>query len=300
MRRQVTGGFVEVNCATLRGDAAMSTLFGHRKGAFTGAVSDRPGLLRAADQGLLFLDEIGELGLDEQAMLLRALEEKRFLPLGADVETTSDFQLIAGTNRDLERAVVEGRFREDLLARINLWTFRLPGLNERREDIEPNLSYELERYAEAHGQRASFNKEAQRRFLAFARSTDASWRRNFRDFNAAIVRMATLAPGGRIDVATVNEEIGRLMSAWGSGPDDVQDVLTRHLGPDAAAALDRFDQVQLADVLRVCETSASMSEAGRTLFAVSRTKRASTNDSDRLRKYLKRFGLAWDDVATAP
>src|SRR4029077_5505398 len=98
---QVKGDFIEVNCATIRGDAAMSALFGHVKGAFTGAVNARPGLLRTADDGMLFLDEIGELGGDEQAMLLRALEEKVFLPLGSDKETRSDFQLIAGTNRDL-------------------------------------------------------------------------------------------------------------------------------------------------------------------------------------------------------
>ncbi len=299
-RRQIEGEFVEVNCATLRGDAAMSTLFGHKKGAFTGAVSDRPGLLRAADQGLLFLDEIGELGLDEQAMLLRALEEKRFLPLGADRETTSHFQLIAGTNRDLETSVADGGFREDLLARINLWTFELPGLADRREDIEPNLAYELERFGQTHGQRASFNKEAYRRFVAFAKSPQATWRRNFRDFNAAVVRMATLAPGGRIDVATVNDEMARLSGGWRprSGPGASDDaVLVRHLGEDGVRALDRFDRVQLADVLRVCERSSSMSDAGRILFAVSRTRRASTNDSDRLRKYLKRFGLSWDRVA---
>ena len=98
-----------------------------------------PGLLRAADGGVLFLDEIGELGTDEQAMLLRAIEEKQFLPLGADREVRSDFQLIAGTNADLPAAVARGRFREDLLARINLWTFRLPGLRERagRHRAEP-------------------------------------------------------------------------------------------------------------------------------------------------------------------
>ena len=83
-RHQIEGAFVEVNCATLRGDNAMSALFGHKRGAFTGAVSDRPGLLRSADKGLLFLDEIGELGLDEQAMILRAIEDKRFLPVGSD------------------------------------------------------------------------------------------------------------------------------------------------------------------------------------------------------------------------
>ncbi len=102
LRHQVEGPFVEVNCATLKGDSAMSALFGHKKGAFTGAVQDRPGLLKSADKGLLFLDEIGELGLDEQAMILRAIEEGRFLPVGADTEAKSEFQLIAGTNRNLD------------------------------------------------------------------------------------------------------------------------------------------------------------------------------------------------------
>ena len=148
----------------------MSALFGHVKGAFTGATTDRPGLLRAADGGMLFLDEIGELGVDEQAMLLRAVEEKRFLPVGSDREVQSDFQLIAGTNRDLAAEVAHGRFREDLLSRINLWTFRLPGLSARREDIEPNLDYELEQYTARTGIKVTFNKEARRRFLDFAMS----------------------------------------------------------------------------------------------------------------------------------
>jgi transcriptional regulatory protein RtcR len=141
-RHRLTGPFIEVNCATLRGDAAMSTLFGHVKGAFTGAQTTRAGLLRAAHGGLLFLDEIGELGLDEQAMLLKAIEEKRFFPVGSDAEVTSDFELIAGTHRDLRQMVAAGTFREDLYARINLWTYNLPGLAERREDIEPNLEFE--------------------------------------------------------------------------------------------------------------------------------------------------------------
>ena len=94
-RGLIEGPLVEVNCATIRGDGAMSALFGHVKGAFTGAAKDRKGLLRAAHGGLLFLDEIGELGLDEQAMLLRAIEEKRFLPVGTDSEASSDFMLIA-------------------------------------------------------------------------------------------------------------------------------------------------------------------------------------------------------------
>src|SRR5262252_7445444 len=120
-RHQVKGSFVEVNCATIRGDAAMSALFGHVKGAFTGAVRDRTGHLRTADGGALFLDEIGSLGLDEQAMLLHALEEKVFFPLGGDREVKSDLQPVAGTNAGRGCEVREGRFREDLLARINLW-----------------------------------------------------------------------------------------------------------------------------------------------------------------------------------
>jgi transcriptional regulatory protein RtcR len=155
----------------------MSALFGHVKGAFTGAQKDRAGLLRAAHKGVLFLDEIGELGLDEQAMLLRALEERTFLPLGSDEEAHRDFQLIAGTNRDLFAAVRQGRFREDLLARINLWTFSLPGLKHRVEDIEPNLDFELDRFAERAGRCVTFSKQAREKFLNFALSPASDWPR---------------------------------------------------------------------------------------------------------------------------
>lgn len=311
-RRQIEGAFVEVNCATLRGDQAMSALFGHVKGAFTGALQDRPGLLKAADGGMLFLDEVGELGPDEQAMLLRALEEKRFLPLGSDQEAGSDFQLICGTNRDLAAGVAGGRFREDLLTRINLWTFRLPGLRERAEDIEPNLQYELDQFARASGVHVTFSREAKERFLAFAGSEEGRWTANFRDLDASITRMATLAPGGRITIEIVEEEIARLREAWAgpaaeakgagmgagaAGGDDDDALLEELLGPERLAAVDLFDRVQLAAVVRVCRSSRSLSEAGRTLFATSRQRRRTVNDADRLRKYLARFGLSWDALA---
>lgn len=302
-RKQVQGRFVEVNCATLRGDQAMSMLFGHAKGAFTGAIKDRPGLLKSADAGVLFLDEIGELGIDEQAMLLRAIEDKRFLPVGTDIEVESDFQLIAGTNRDLAQHARQGAFRDDLLARINLWSFELPGLADRPEDIAPNLDYELERYATKHNMRITFQRDAKQAFLQFATSAEAIWKGNFRDFSAAVERMATLAPGGRIDSSVVQDEIDRLRHAWradsmdaGSKHHDLLE-LTSVLGPNAIHDLDRFDQVQLADVLRVCRKSASLSEAGRVLFAASRRQRTSVNDSDRLRKYLAKFKLRWSDLS---
>lgn len=297
-RGQVEGSFVEVNCATIRGDGAMSALFGHVAGAFTGASHNRPGLLRSADRGVLFLDEIGELGFEEQAMLLRALEEKRFLPVGSDSEVASDFQLIAGSNRDLARAVIDGRFREDLLARIDLWTFELPGLRQRREDIEPNIDFALQEMARSEGRRVTFNREARDAFASFAQADTAQWSANFRDLNASLLRMATLSPGGRIGVAEVEEEIGRLLQAWAhsavakdAGQGDLEPILGA-----ASKTLDRFERVQLADVVRVCQQSRSLSEAGRTLFAASRRRKKTANDADRLRKYLARFGLDWQAV----
>ena len=300
LRRQAAGHFVEVNCATIRGDTAMSALFGHKRGAFTGAATDRKGLLVEADGGMLFLDEIGELGLDEQAMLLRAIEEKQFMPVGSDREAKSDFQLICGTNRDLGDAVRMGRFRGDLLARINLWSFALPGLAERRDDIEPNIAYELQRLAERVGKEVRFNKEAYRRFVDFAASPDARWHGNFRDLNAAISRMATMSPAGRITRETVDGEIARLQQTWndasgrrGDDPDDTS-LLEQLLSEDQLSTLDRFDAVQLAEVIRVCQRSRSLSDAGRQLFAASRQQRRKVNDADRLRKYLLKFDLTWD------
>ena len=296
-KQRLKGPFIEVNCATIRGDAAMSALFGHRKGAFTGAVQDRKGLLCEADGGMLFLDEVGELGWDEQAMLLRAIEEKRFLPVGSDKETGSDFQLICGTNRDLQAEVARGRYREDLLARINLWTFHMPGLADRPEDIEPNLQYELDRFAERQGRRTTFNKEARNGFLKFATSPDALWSANFRDLSGAVTRMATMAPGGRITVDVMKEETERLRRAWqrtGSGPDD--NIVAQVMGQETASQLDLFDRAQLAEVLRVCQKSNSLSQAGRALFSVSREKKKMRNDADRLRKYLSRFDLTWEII----
>ncbi|MCU0683212.1 MAG: RNA repair transcriptional activator RtcR [Polyangiaceae bacterium] len=296
-RRQLGGEFVPVNCATLRGDAAMSTLFGHVKGAFTGALKDRPGLLQRANGGLLFLDEVGELGLDEQAMLLRAIEEKTFYPMGSDRLAQSDFQLIAGTNRDLSGRISAGRFRDDLLARINLWSFALPALRERPEDIEPNLRYELEQAGRALGANVTMSREAKDRYLAFARSPAALWSGNFRDLNASVTRMATLARGGRISVEVVDEELGRLAALWAGAPGVAgpgagdEALLDGVLAPDALAGLDRFDRVQLAEVVRVCRRARSLSDAGRALFASSRLRKSSSNDADRLRKYLTRFGL---------
>lgn len=309
-RHQVEGEFVEVNCATLHGDGAASTLFGHKKGSFTGAAADRAGLLRTAHKGVLFLDEIGELGPDEQAMLLKAVEEKRFYPLGSDREVESDFQLVAGTNRDLRTEVAAGRFREDLFARINLWSYVLPGLAQRPEDIEPNVEHLLVRAGTELGRSVRFSNEARAAYLRYAQSPEALWTGNFRDLSASVTRLATLADSGRIGLPLVEAEIARLRWLWQPASDARhglapasgavgRDEIAALLGDEAVESIDLFDQLQLAAVLQVCRQSRTLSDAGRLLFQASRTQRTVVNDADRLRKYLARFGLDWDRVAAA-
>jgi transcriptional regulatory protein RtcR len=298
-RHQITGNFVDVNCATLRGDGASSSLFGHKRGAFTGAANERPGLLRTADQGTLFLDEIAELGPDEQAMLLKAIEEKRFLPVGSDQEVSSDFQLIAGTNKDLRQEVLLGRFREDLFARINLWSYELPSLAQRREDIEPNIDHLLSAMSRELGKNIRLNTEAREALLSFALAPEALWRGNFRDLSACVTRLATLADNGRISKEQVSAEMARLKWQWADSASEAHnsnEILRQVLG-DRADALDLFERIQLQEVLKVCSRHRSLSEAGKVLFEVSREHRSVVNDSDRLRKYLLKYGLDWRQIS---
>ena len=325
--------FVEVNCATLRGDTAMSVLFGHVKGAFTGAATSRDGLLKSADGGLLFLDEIGELGLDEQAMLLTALEEQCFYPLGIDTPISVSFQLMAGTNKDLRQAVANGEFRADLFARLNTWTFFLPSLKDRLEDLPANIDYELARLGSEQQQHYRFAPEARQLYEAFAMSADATWQGNFRDLTASMIRLTTLAESKVIRNDDVQAEIKRLTHLWelpdslsgsnslgsdskgnnanknslrNNGFDSVlnsdtieqgsHNILRRYLDEDMLTTIDPFDAVQLAYVIEVCINHKNQAAAGRYLYANSRDKLKSPNDSDRLRKYLMKFRLRFDGL----
>ena len=293
-RRRVKGRLVHLNCATLNGPDAMATLFGQRR-SFTGqAGTERSGLLREADGGVLFLDEIDELPLPLQAVLLHAVETGRYFPLGSDHEVTSRFQIIASTNRDLRAMCAEGAFRPDLLARLNMWRFRLPAMRDRREDIDVNLGFELDRSARRSGTQVWFNTDARAAFLRFAMSPATPWPGNFRDFGGAVRRLCALAPRGRITRTMVTQEIERLTADWSSATTDEDFRLVEQaLGPEAQE-VDPFDLVQLAEVIRTCRASDTLSDAGRRLFAVSRTKRKTQNDADRLRKYLARFNLSWE------
>lgn len=176
-------------------------------------------------------------------------------------------------------------------------------LAERREDIEPNIDYLLRAFGTEHGQMVRFNKEARDLYMRFALSLQARWTGNFRDLSASVMRMATLAEAGRVTIDIVDGEILRLRRLWqhdaetplpsASTPGDA--ALKRLLAGEAAQ-LDHFDAVQLQAVIDVCCRSASLSEAGRSLFAVSRQAKRQPNDADRLKKYLARFGLSWEAV----
>jgi DNA-binding NtrC family response regulator len=144
------GRFVVVDCASLVGPLMESDLFGHRRGSYTGAHADKLGLLDEANGGTAFFDEIGELPLDLQMKLLRVLHEKEFRALGALVTRTSNFRVIAATNRDLEAEVAQKRFRQDLYYRLNVMRLRMPALRDRKEDIPILISHFLHRHGKDH------------------------------------------------------------------------------------------------------------------------------------------------------
>lgn len=188
--------YVTVDCGSIPEELAASEFFGHRKGAFTGADSDRAGLLREADGGTLFLDEIGNLSYKTQMLLLRALQEKCYRPVGSTRERGFDIRLISATNEDLESAIAEGRFREDLFHRLNEFTIRVPTLSECPDDILP-----LARFLLAH-----LSEEHQKRVQGFDRLAEAalrqySWPGNIRELRNT-VRRALLMAGGNWITAT--------------------------------------------------------------------------------------------------
>lgn len=294
-RRRVKGRLVQLSCSTLRGPQALPTLFGQRRSVTGIAGTERAGLLREADGGVLFLDEIDALEPDAQALLLQALETGRYYPVGSDSEVTSRFQIIASASRDLGELVVERRLRPDLFALLNQWTFRLPPLRDRRGDLSAHITHQRGLAERNLGRSIGFNADAMARYLRFARDPSSPWTGNFRDLAASIHRLCTLAERGRVTLAMVEDEVATLTAQWRStGIDGDRDLLTEVM-PDPDA-LDEFDRAQLAAVIRACRACPSLSAAGRRLFAASRAGKASQNDADRLRKYLARFDLDWAGV----
>ena len=224
--------FVAVNLAALPETMAESELFGHEKGAFTGADRRREGLLRAAGSGTVFLDEIAELPASAQAKLLRALESHEIQPLGSDAAATFEARVIAATNRDLAREAREGRFREDLFYRLNVLHIPLPPLRERPEDIPALVAALVARHAARSGAAVPVvTPEALRAICQHP------WRGNARELSNVLERALILADEGRIDLDQL--------------PDDVRDSGAPRLSlPDA---VDRFERSHIALVLRLYE-----------------------------------------------
>jgi DNA-binding NtrC family response regulator len=187
--RRAAGPLVEVHCAALPDTLLEGELFGHERGAFTGAAQRRPGHLAAADGGTLFLDEIGEIPPSTQVKLLRFLQDRSYVPLGATAPRTVDARVVAATNRDLAAAVREGDFREDLYYRLDVFAIRVPPLRERREDVLPIA----ERHLAGHGVPPErLAPEARARLL------ERSWPGNVRELENALERALILAGDGEI------------------------------------------------------------------------------------------------------
>lgn len=194
--------YVTVDCGSLPEELAASEFFGHRKGSFTGADSDKAGLFHEADGGTLFLDEIGNLSYRTQMLLLRALQEKCYRPVGSTRERGFDIRLIAATNEDLESAIAEGRFREDLFHRLNEFTIRVPTLSECPEDILPLARFLLAHLSEEHRKRVQdFDR------LAEAALKQYPWPGNIRELRNTVRRALLMAGGDWITVTDLNLDL---------------------------------------------------------------------------------------------
>ncbi|KWB14655.1 AAA family ATPase [Burkholderia cepacia] len=224
------GPFVAVNCAAIPADLLESELFGHRRGAFTGAHVDRAGRLVEADGGTLFLDEIGDMPTAMQAKLLRALQEREVTPLGADRPTAIDIRVVAATHRDLAEAVANGTFREDLFYRLNVIPLHLPPLADRVADILPLAAHFL---ACAAGARPlHLTNDAQRALL------DHRWPGNVRELRNVMERAAALAPGPAIGAADLGLGVVPGLASGGDTLALPAPLFDMPL-PDALAAVER-------------------------------------------------------------
>src|SRR5215472_6429804 len=196
--------FVPVNTGSLPTDLLESTLFGHVKGAFTSAVASKRGLFEIADQGTIFFDEIGTVGVETQAKLLRVIQEREFMRLGGTDTIKVDVRILAATNDDLRRLVQENKFREDLFYRLNVIALRLPPLRERREDIPALLDHFLARFGKENGRsEMHFSPEALKLLM------DYDWPGNVRELENAVERAVVLASGNVLEPALLPEQLSQ-------------------------------------------------------------------------------------------
>lgn len=242
--KRAAGPFVAVDCGLLSKELAASALFGHEKGAFTGAESKKQGFWEEAAGGTLFLDEIGNLPPEVQQMLLRALEAKRYRPTGGSKDKRADVRIITATNEDLQAAIAEKRFRADLYQRLKEYTLHIPPLRECREDILPLANFFLQlANGELEKQVKGFDSEARKRLLAY------TWGGNVRELKR-VVRMAVLHTGG--DTVTA----------------DTLELDEMPLAADASLALNDMEKKQIIHALEQAKGNRTLAAA---LLDIGRT-----------------------------
>jgi DNA-binding NtrC family response regulator len=245
------GPWVKVNCAALPKDLIESELFGHVKGAFTGAATDKVGLLEEANHGSLLLDEITEMPVDLQAKLLRVLEDRTFRRIGGSKPISSDFRLVSATNRDATQAVQDGRLRQDLYFRINTVTIAIPPLRERAEDIPVLVRAFLERYRARHRRMVEgIAPDAYRQLLTYP------WPGNVRELQHAIERAVLVARGPEVTLADL--------------PDAVQSGATGAAVAPCAVPAGSLEEIERASILRALESTRWNKQAAAALLGLRR------------------------------
>jgi two-component system response regulator PilR (NtrC family) len=226
--------FVPVNCGAIPAGLIESELFGHAKGAFTGATAQKEGLFQTAQEGTLFLDEVGELPLPLQVTLLRAIQERRIRPVGDTADVEVDVRLVAATNRDLEAEMRAGRFREDLFYRLNVVQIRVPPLRERREDVMPLAEHFLKRFAAEHGRPVlTLAAEARRRLDEYF------FPGNVRELENLIERSVALSSGLEITVDALPATLRNPVALTPEGPLPEGFSLAAHIEGIERALIDR-------------------------------------------------------------
>ncbi|RMD51292.1 MAG: sigma-54-dependent Fis family transcriptional regulator [Ignavibacteria bacterium] len=211
--------FLPINCGAISESLIESELFGHKKGAFTGATEDKQGLFKVADGGTLFLDEIGDLPLNMQVKLLRAIEERKFLPVGGTVPIETDVRIIAATNQNLEEKIKKGEFREDLYYRLNVVEIKLPSLNERKDDIPLLVNHFIEKYCNEMGKKIlTVDSESMKALITY------NWKGGVRELENVIERAVIFASGDIITKDDLSESV-RSTTGGSIYPDSLKEAI---------------------------------------------------------------------------
>jgi DNA-binding NtrC family response regulator len=257
LSRRAAAPFVDINCATLPRELVESEIFGHEKGAFTGALEQKPGLMEVAHQGTVFFDEVGELQLPAQSKLVKAIEDRVFRRVGGVKEISVDIRILAATNRRLDEQVKEGSFREDLFYRLNVFQILLPPLRDRGDDILELADDFVGKLNFSFGRQVETISEAARQLL-----TSYSWPGNVRELRNVIERAIILAEGSEIRAAHLPKNLTGELPAAEDDLAPLAEVELEHIRRVTAAT--RFNMSRAAEILGISRSTlyAKMEQAG--------------------------------------